>query len=151
MLVAEAAFAAIQALPEPIEAEAAAEGAEGAEEEEEAMPPPFTGPVADLSAYEAALEASWVYEELRAVRNMRPAAHAGLGMWGAFLYAGVVHYLTRGREPFTLTHGGADWQRLKPARYLVITPSAEAQPARYLVITPRAEAPTGASSGCVQP
>ena len=50
------------------------------------------------------------------MRNMRPAAHAGLGMWGAFLYAGVVHYLTRGREPFTLTHGGADWQRLKPAR-----------------------------------
>ena len=36
-------------------------------------------------------------------------------MWGAFLYAGVVHYLTRGREPFTLTHGGSDWQRLKPA------------------------------------
>ena len=47
--MAEAAFAAIQALPEPIEADAAAEGAEGAdEEEEEAMPPPFTGPVADL-------------------------------------------------------------------------------------------------------
>jgi len=107
MLVAEAAFAAIQALPEPIEA--------GAEEEEEAMPPPFTGPVADLSAYEAALEGSWVYEELRSVRNMRPSAHAGIGMWGAFLYAGVVHFLTRGREPFTLTHGGADWQRLKPA------------------------------------
>ena len=48
------------------------------------MPPPFTGPVADLSAYQAALEGSWVYEELRSVRNMRPAAHAGLGMWGAF-------------------------------------------------------------------
>jgi len=142
MLVAEAAFVALQALPEPPEAEAAEAGAEGAEgaaaeEEEEAMPPPFTGPVADLSAYEAALEASWVYEELRSVRNMRPAAHAGLGMWGAFIYAGVVHYLTRGREPFTLTHGGADWQRLKPARYLVITPRAEAQ--------------AGASSACVQP
>ena len=46
--MAEAAFAAIQALPEPIEADAAAEGAEGADEEEEAMPPPFTGPVANL-------------------------------------------------------------------------------------------------------
>ena len=79
MLVAETAFAALQALPPAPEAEA-----EAGEEEEEAMPPPFTGPVADLSAYQAALEGSWVYEELRSVRNMRPAAHVGLGMWGAF-------------------------------------------------------------------
>ena len=71
--------------------------------------------MADLSDYQGALEGSWVYRELRSVRNMRPAAHAGLGMWGAFLYAGVVHYVTKGREPFTLSHGGADWQRLKPA------------------------------------
>ena len=48
MLVAETAFAALQALPPAPEAEAEAE----AEEEEEAMPPPFTGPVADLSAYQ---------------------------------------------------------------------------------------------------
>ena len=36
-------------------------------------------------------------------------------MWGACLYAGVVHYGTGGREPFTLSHGGPDWSRLKPA------------------------------------
>jgi len=84
MLVAETAFAALQALPPAPEAEAEAEAEAEEEEEEEAMPPPFTGPVADLSAYQAALEGSWVYEELRSVRNMRPAAHAGLGMWGAF-------------------------------------------------------------------
>jgi len=36
-------------------------------------------------------------------------------MWGAFLYAGVVHYLTRGKEPYTLSHGGPDHARLKPA------------------------------------
>jgi len=110
MLAAEAAFAAIQALPEA----EAVEGVEG-EEGEEIEPPPFTGPVADLGAYQPALEGSWVYEELRSVRNMRPSSHLGLGMWGAFLYAGVVHYVTRGREPFTLSHGGADWTRLKPA------------------------------------
>ena len=46
---------------------------------------------------------------------MRPSSHMGLGMYGAFLYAGVVHYLTGGREPFTFTHGGADHTRLKPA------------------------------------
>ena len=50
MLVAETAFAALQALPPAPEAEAEAEAE--AEEEEEAMPPPFTGPVADLSAYQ---------------------------------------------------------------------------------------------------
>jgi len=75
----------------------------------------FTGPVADLSSYQTALEESWVYEELKSVRNMRPAAHLGIGMWGAFIYAGVIHYITRGREWFTLSHGGADWSRLKPA------------------------------------
>ena len=67
-----------------------------------AMPPPFTGPVADVSGYQAAFDNSWVYDELKSVRNMRPSAHGPLGMWGAFLYAGVVHYLTGGREPFTL-------------------------------------------------
>ena len=108
MLAAESAFAAIAALPEP-EEEAAAE------EDEDAMPPVFTGPVADMAGYPTALQASWVYEELYSVRNMRPSAHLGLGMYGAFLYAGVVHYVLNGREPFTLSHGGPDWSRLKPA------------------------------------
>ena len=112
MLAAEAAFAGISELPETSDEDAAP--AEG-EEDEEAMPPPFTGPVADLGSYQGALESSWVHEELKSVRNMRPAAHGPLGMWGAFLYAGVVHYITGGREPFTLSHGGADHERLKPA------------------------------------
>jgi len=105
MLAAEAAFEAIQALPE----------LEPLEDDEDDMPPAFIGPVADLSPYQTALEASWVYEELKGVRNMRPSAHLGMGMWGAFLYAGVVHYLTQGREWFTLSHGGPDFSRLKPA------------------------------------
>ena len=33
------------------------------------------------------------------------------GMWGAFIYAGLVHYFLQGREWFTLSHGGADWTR----------------------------------------
>jgi len=103
MLAAEAALASIQKLPEMV-----------APEDEDEMVT-FTGPVADLSSYQTALEESWVYEELKSVRNMRPAAHLGIGMWGAFIYAGVIHYITRGREWFTLSHGGADWSRLKPA------------------------------------
>ena len=81
MLAAEAAFEALQALPEPDEA------VDAAEEDEEEMPLPFTGPVADLSAYQARFDESWVYEELKSVRNMRPAAHGPLGMWGSFIYA----------------------------------------------------------------
>jgi len=106
MLAAESTFAALQAMPEPEEAE------EAADEDEI---PVFTGPVADLSGYQQAFDASWVAEELKSVRNMRPSAHGPLGMWGAFIYAGVVHYITGGKEPFTLSHGGPDYARLKPA------------------------------------
>ena len=81
MLAAEAAFAAVNALP-PAE-----DPAEDADEDE--MPPPFTGPVADLGSYQEAFDASWVHDELKSVRNMRPSAHMGLGMYGAFLYAGA--------------------------------------------------------------
>jgi len=113
MLAAEAAFEALRTLPKP----------EAAPAEEEEMPPPFVGPVADLSSYQTAFQSSWVYDELKSVRNMRPSAHSALGMYGAFFYAGVVHYLTRGREWFTLSHGGADHARLKPA--------AECKPIEY--------------------
>ena len=60
---------------------------------------------------QAAFDSSWVHDELKSVRNVRPAAHQGLGMIGTFLYYGVVHYFLRGREPFTLSHGGADHER----------------------------------------
>ena len=110
MLAAEAAFAGLQGLPEPTEEEMGEE-----EVDEDEMPPPFMGPVADLSSYQTAFDSSWVAEELKSVRNMRPSAHGPLGMWGAFIYAGVIHYITGGREPFTLSHGGPDHTRLKPA------------------------------------
>ena len=104
MLAAEAAFDQLQELTE---------------DEREASPPK---PL-DISSYETALKSSWVWEELHSVRNVRPAAHSVLGMYGVFLYAGVVHYLLNGREPFTLSHGGADHERLRPA--------ADCQPIEY--------------------
>jgi ferredoxin-like protein FixX len=36
-------------------------------------------------------------------------------MYGMFAYTGTVQYLLRGREPFTLSHGKPDHERLKPA------------------------------------
>jgi len=96
MLCAEAAFDALHKLDD---------------EAKEASPPT---PL-DVAPYEEALKSSWVWDELHSVRNVRPAAHSAIGMYGVFLYTGVVHYLLGGREPFTLSHGAADHERLKPA------------------------------------
>ena len=96
MLAAEAAFAELQRLDDDAKT---------------ASPPtPLNVP-----SYEEAIKSSWVWDELKSVRNVRPMAHTALGMWGVFLYTGVVHYLLGGREPLTLSHGAPDHARLKPA------------------------------------
>jgi electron-transferring-flavoprotein dehydrogenase len=74
-----------------------------------------------LSAYPPALEASWVWDELRAARNIRPA-FAKWGLWGGLAYSGLDTYLLRGRAPWTFRHH-ADHESLKPA--------AEATPIAY--------------------
>jgi electron-transferring-flavoprotein dehydrogenase len=68
----------------------------------------------DLSAYPDALKASWVWTELAAVRNIRPA-FAKLGMWGGLAYSALDTYLLRGKAPWTLQHPHADNETLKPA------------------------------------
>ena len=45
---------------------------------------------AELTGYRSKLRASWVWEELSGVRNIRPA-FAKLGMWGGLVYAGARH------------------------------------------------------------
>jgi electron-transferring-flavoprotein dehydrogenase len=64
------------------------------------------------SGYRQALEASWVWEELKSVRNIRPAFTAGL--WMGIAHAAVDTYLFRGRAPWTLHHH-ADHDSLMPA------------------------------------
>lgn len=66
---------------------------------------------AELDTYEAALKSSWVYDELRAVRNIRPSFHWGL--WPGIAYSGLDTYVLRGRAPWTFHHE-ADHGRLKP-------------------------------------
>jgi electron-transferring-flavoprotein dehydrogenase len=63
--------------------------------------------------YRSALEASWVWPELRAVRNIRPGFRWGL--WAGLAYAAFDTYVLRGKAPWTLHHA-ADYGRLKPAR-----------------------------------
>jgi electron-transferring-flavoprotein dehydrogenase len=74
-----------------------------------------------LEAYPRALEASWVWEELSAARNIRPA-FAKWGLWGGLAYAGLDTYLLRGRAPWTFRHH-KDHESL--------TPAAEATPIAY--------------------
>ena len=70
---------------------------------------PGTRPL-DLSAYEPRLRESWVGEELRAARNVRPGFNLGGGLLGGLAHAAVDTYLLRGNAPWTLRHrcdGGA--------------------------------------------
>jgi electron-transferring-flavoprotein dehydrogenase len=50
----------------------------------------------------AALEESWVWGELRRVRNIRPSFRWGL--WAGLAYSAVDTYLFRGNPPWTLHH-----------------------------------------------
>ncbi|OWA52680.1 Electron transfer flavoprotein-ubiquinone oxidoreductase, mitochondrial [Hypsibius exemplaris] len=67
------------------------------------------------TVYEERLKNSSVYKELYAVRNVRPSFHSSLGLYGGVAYTGIFNVVLRGKEPWTLSHGGPDYQKLKPA------------------------------------
>jgi electron-transferring-flavoprotein dehydrogenase len=67
------------------------------------------GPV---ETYPPALARSWVWPELKAVRNIRPAFRHGL--WAGLAHAALDTYIFRGRAPWTLRHR-PDHESLKPA------------------------------------
>lgn len=67
-----------------------------------------------LSAYEQAFEASWVAEELKAARNIRPAFHKFGGLYGGILYSALDTYVLRGKAPWTLKNH-ADHAQLNEA------------------------------------
>jgi len=71
-------------------------------------------PPAVLEAYPAAMEQSWVWEELRGVRNIRPG-FAKFGFWGGLVNAAIDTYVFRGKAPWTMTHH-EDYQALKKAK-----------------------------------
>ncbi|HXP13653.1 MAG TPA: electron transfer flavoprotein-ubiquinone oxidoreductase [Stellaceae bacterium] len=62
--------------------------------------------------YRRALAESWVWPELYAVRNIRPAFRWGL--WAGLAYAGIDTYLLRGRAPWTFRQN-ADFEHLDRA------------------------------------
>jgi electron-transferring-flavoprotein dehydrogenase len=66
----------------------------------------------EVAAYPSALKQTWLWKELHAVRNVRPAFRWGL--WGGFVLAGLDTYVLRGHAPWTWHHH-ADHDRLRPA------------------------------------
>jgi len=64
--------------------------------------------------YEEKLKSSWVWDEMKSVRNIKPAFHKW-GLWGGIAYTGLFYVVGRGKEPWTLKHAGTDNQSLKPA------------------------------------
>ena len=66
----------------------------------------------ELMAYPERLKRSWLWDELRGVRNIRPAFHWGL--WPGVAYSALDTYVLRGHAPWTLGHR-ADHTTLRPA------------------------------------
>jgi electron-transferring-flavoprotein dehydrogenase len=66
----------------------------------------------EIKDYPERLRKTWLWDELKRVRNIRPSFR--WGMWGGMAYSGLDTYLLRGRAPWTLRHH-ADHTRLKKA------------------------------------
>ncbi len=62
-------------------------------------------------SYARRVRDSWLYSEMRGVRNVRPA-FARFGTYGGALYAGIDAMLLRGRAPWTLHHRRPDHEGL---------------------------------------
>ena len=67
------------------------------------------------ATYQTRLQASWLWDELRQARNIRPG-FARFGLFGGLLNAAADTYIFRGRAPWTLHLAHADHETLKPAK-----------------------------------
>jgi electron-transferring-flavoprotein dehydrogenase len=100
MLAAEAVFEGLLASQEtPV--------SETGELSENHIPQEFT-------SYTDKLESSWIYDELYEVRNCHQA-FSKWGVAGGLAYNGLATHITKGREPWTLSHTKTDAEATKPA------------------------------------
>ncbi|KAK4343768.1 hypothetical protein RND71_036862 [Anisodus tanguticus] len=60
------------------------------------------------------LRSSWIWEELYAARNYRPAFEYGL--YPGLALSAVEHYILKGRSPVTLNHGKPDHEATREAQ-----------------------------------
>jgi electron-transferring-flavoprotein dehydrogenase len=68
-----------------------------------------------LYDYEDSLRKSYIWKELKEVRNMRPSFHTPLKLYGGIMYSGLEAYILKGRVPWTLKHKGTDSSATRPA------------------------------------
>jgi len=68
----------------------------------------------EVFKYEEDVKSSWVWEELTAARNFKPAWTSG-GIFTGLGLGGVSLAITRGMEPFTMRWSKTDTQYTKPA------------------------------------
>ena len=68
----------------------------------------------ELTEYPRKLEESWVYKDLYKVRNCHEA-FSRWGVGGGLVYTGLATHITKGREPWTLSHSGVDSSKTQPA------------------------------------
>ena len=68
-----------------------------------------------LYGYEDALRQSFIWKELKEVRNMRPSFHTPLGVYGGLMYSGLEAFLLKGKTPWTLRHKEPDYAAIRPA------------------------------------
>jgi len=73
-----------------------------------------------LAKFNQDIKDSWIESELKAVRNIRPGFQKGL--WLGLANAGLVSYITRGKEPWTLRHH---------ADHLALNPATKSTPINY--------------------
>jgi len=73
-----------------------------------------------LAKFNRDIQDSWIESELKAVRNIRPGFRKGL--WLGLANAGLVSYITRGKEPWTLRNH---------ADNLALKASAKSTPINY--------------------
>lgn len=67
----------------------------------------------ELSDYTRNIKDSWIYDDLKKVRNIRPAFRRGL--WFGLLYSAVDQILFRGKAPWTFHTKKSDHESLSPA------------------------------------
>ena len=60
----------------------------------------------EVIEYQQNLENSWVWSELKEVRNCKPMFEKGL--YAGFLYSGITGHLLKGKEPWTFRHSHVD-------------------------------------------
>jgi electron-transferring-flavoprotein dehydrogenase len=74
----------------------------------------------ELVNYQEKLDTSWVMQELKEVRNLRPSFHNPLGLYGGIIYSGIDSLFLKGRVPWTFHHKKEDYAHTQPTKLVVV-------------------------------